>query len=93
MSRGHEPQRTCVGCRTSGPTIGLIRVVRSPAGEVAVDPSGRAPGRGAWVHPRPACVEAALTRGALARALRAGVGAEVAGRLRERSNEQEREQA
>jgi hypothetical protein len=91
VSRGREPQRTCVGCRASGPTIGLIRVVRSPAGEVAVDPSGRAPGRGAWVHQRPACVEAALARGALARALRAGVGAEVAGRLRERSDEQEQE--
>jgi len=67
-------------------------VVRSAAGEVAVDPSRQGPGRGAWVHPRAGCVEAALARGGLARALRAGVGAEVAGRLRELSDEQEQEQ-
>jgi predicted RNA-binding protein YlxR (DUF448 family) len=71
----------------------MIRVVRTAEGVVAIDPSRRSPGRGAWVHPRLSCVEAALARGGLARALRAGVGAEVAGRLRELSNDGEQEQA
>jgi len=93
VSRGHEPQRTCVGCRNTGRTDGMIRVVRTSEGVVVTDPSGRSQGRGAWVHARLACVEAALARGGLARALRAGVGAEAAGRLRELSNHGEQEQA
>jgi uncharacterized protein len=44
-------------------------VVRSPAGVVGLDPTGRAPGRGAYVCPEPACREAALKKGALRRAL------------------------
>ena len=44
--RRHEPRRTCVACRQEGSKDELIRLVRS--GEaVAVDPTGRAPGRGA----------------------------------------------
>ena len=70
----------------------MVRLTRTPDGGVAVDPDRRSPGRGAWVHVTPTCVEAALARGGLARALRAGVGAETAGRLRELSTE-EREQA
>ena len=73
-------------------TEGLLRIVRAPDGVVAVDPTRRASGRGAWLHARSACIDAALTRGGLARALRAGVGTEVAGRLRELSNG-EQEQA
>jgi predicted RNA-binding protein YlxR (DUF448 family) len=76
----------CVGCRVREPALGLVRVVRALDGSAVVDATGRAPGRGAWVHPRSACIEAALARGGLARALRAGVGAEVAGRLRELSD-------
>ncbi len=59
----------------------MVRVVRSPEGEVAVDPTGKRPGRGAYVHPQMACVEAAL-RGRLARALKAEIGPEAAARLR-----------
>jgi uncharacterized protein len=83
VRRGHTPLRTCAGCRAHVDKTSMLRVVRTPAGEVAVDPSGVAPGRGAYVHQAPACIEAALARGGLARALRAGVGEDAAGRLRE----------
>lgn len=63
----HIPVRTCVGCRQVLPKRALIRVVRSPEG-VKVDPTGRAAGRGAYLHDRRSCWEAGL-RGALARAL------------------------
>jgi hypothetical protein len=46
----------------------LIRIVRSPEG-VRVDATGKAPGRGAYLHDRRSCWEAGM-RGALARALR-----------------------
>jgi len=45
-------------------------VVRSPDGGVGVDPSGAAPGRGAYVHRNAGCVAAAFERSRLARALR-----------------------
>jgi hypothetical protein len=60
----------------------MLRVVRSPDGRVDVDPTGSAPGRGAYVHRAEACVDLALGRGGLARALRARVGDDAAGRLR-----------
>lgn len=59
-----------------------MRVVRSPAGAVAVDLTGAAPGRGAYVHRNADCVEKALRKGGLARSLRAGLGPEIAGTLR-----------
>ena len=77
------PERMCVGCRGRGEKASLLRVVRAPEGTVAVDPSGMTPGRGAYVHPDPVCVKAAFERGAVVRALRTGVGADGAARLRD----------
>ena len=64
----HTPVRTCVGCREVLPKRALIRIVRSGEG-VRVDSTGKAAGRGAYLHDRRSCWEAGL-RGALARALR-----------------------
>jgi len=74
------PTRTCVGCRRLTDRGDLLRLVRSPSG-ARVDAGGSAPGRGAYVHPRTACVREAVRRGALARALRTGLGPEELGRL------------
>jgi predicted RNA-binding protein YlxR (DUF448 family) len=76
------PQRTCVGCRGTAPKEELLRIVRSADGSVRVDPDGRAPGRGAYVHRRRACVDAALGGDALWRALRARAPERGAARLR-----------
>ncbi len=81
MARPREPERTCVGCRRKGPKRSLLRVARGPD-MVTLDLSGRAPGRGAYVHDDRDCVEAALARGALWRALRTGADADAAARLR-----------
>ncbi|MGD2162066.1 MAG: YlxR family protein [Anaerolineales bacterium] len=54
----HIPQRTCVGCRQVEGKRTLIRIVRGPEG-VEVDLSGKAPGRGAYVHADPDCWAAA----------------------------------
>lgn len=49
------PQRMCVGCREKKDKRELIRVVRSPEGNVDVDPSGKKPGRGAYICPQETC--------------------------------------
>ena len=64
-----HPTRTCVACRTPRQKRELVRVVRTPAGAVVLDRSGRAPGRGAYVCDDAACQDAAMTKGALRRAL------------------------
>ena len=60
----------------------MFRVVRTSAG-VELDPSGTAPGRGAYVHRRDSCVSAATSDGVLARALRTGLAQDELGRLSE----------
>lgn len=72
-----EPTRTCVACRGQAGKPALVRVARQPDGSVAVDTSGRAPGRGAYLHRDAACVEAARRRRSLERALRTAVPAET----------------
>jgi uncharacterized protein len=66
-----QPQRTCVGCRDVLPKRALIRIVRGPSG-VRIDPTGKAPGRGAYLHDRRPCWAAGL-RGTLAQALKAEI--------------------
>ena len=61
--------RTCVGCRIRVDRSELLRVV-ARSGVVVPDPSEILPGRGAWVHPTPACVEKSITRKAFGRAFR-----------------------
>ena len=82
MSAGRQPERTCVGCRTKSEKQDLLRIARSPNGVVRIDPSGSAPGRGAYLHRAAPCIDRALARASLARALRTGLGAEELGRLR-----------
>jgi uncharacterized protein len=64
----HVPQRTCVGCRLVLAKRTLIRVVRASDG-VRVDPTGKASGRGAYLHSLRSCWERGL-RGSLAHALK-----------------------
>jgi predicted RNA-binding protein YlxR (DUF448 family) len=68
-----EPVRTCVGCRQPAGKLGLIRLVRGQDGAVQRDATGRAPGRGAYLHPDAACLALARRRHALERALKAQV--------------------
>ena len=76
------PARTCVACREEGGKGELIRFVRLQEGKVAVDPTGRAPGRGAYLHATPECVNLARKRRSLDRALGAPVQPEVWSQLR-----------
>ncbi|MFB9851222.1 YlxR family protein [Micromonospora andamanensis] len=77
MARRALPERTCVGCRRRAPASELLRIVAigDEAGlSLRPDPARRLPGRGANMHPDPACFAQAVRRRAFGRALRlAGV--------------------
>lgn len=62
------PMRQCLGCREMKLKRELIRVVRSPEGEISLDFKGKAPGRGAYICPAPACLKQAIKAKALERA-------------------------
>ncbi len=66
----HIPQRTCTGCRQVQGKRQLVRVVRQADGHVRLDATGKAPGRGAYVHANGACWHSALSGGRLAHALK-----------------------
>ncbi|HZD71373.1 MAG TPA: YlxR family protein [Actinomycetes bacterium] len=72
-----EPQRTCVVCRRSAAKGTFHRIVRSSTGDVRYDPTGRAPGRGAYLCGRPGCLEPAAKGRRLQRALRGADPEEV----------------
>ena len=67
------PMRQCLGCREMKPKKELIRVVRSPEGEISLDFKGKANGRGAYVCPDPACLKKAVKARALERAFSAQI--------------------
>ncbi len=74
------PQRTCVGCRQTLEKRSLIRLVRTSEG-VKVDPTGKAAGRGAYLHDQHSCWEKGL-KGALSSALKTEISADDLGSLR-----------
>ena len=71
------PMRMCVGCREMKPKKELLRIVRSPEGEISVDRTGR----GAYICANAECLNRARKIKALERALEHGIEDEVFSRL------------
>lgn len=80
----HVPQRTCVGCREVLPKRKMVRIVRTVDG-VQIDPTGKLPGRGAYLHDRQECWERGV-KGALAHALKTSLTQADRARLEEFMN-------
>ena len=77
------PIRTCVACRTSGGKRGLLRIVRLPENAgVALDPTGKRSGRGAYVCPTAECVALAVKQKKLERSLKTSIPEALAEELR-----------
>ncbi|MBR0113339.1 MAG: YlxR family protein [Clostridia bacterium] len=57
--RRSVPMRKCTGCNEMKPKKELVRVVRSPEGEISIDLTGKKPGRGAYVCKSKECLEKA----------------------------------
>jgi len=62
------PLRQCLGCREMKAKRELIRIVRSPEGEIALDFHGKKPGRGAYLCSDPQCLKRIRKSKALERA-------------------------
>lgn len=63
------PMRQCIGCREMKPKSELVRVVRTPEGEILLDLSRKANGRGAYFCRNRDCLETAFRKKAVERSL------------------------
>lgn len=90
-ARKHTPIRTCVACRTPAPKRELVRVVRTPEGNVEIDPTGKKTGRGAYLCLRLACVQTALKAKKLERTLKIALPADTAQALLQMAKQAEEE--
>ncbi len=79
----HVPLRRCVVCGAQRQKPALVRIVRSPHGEVLVDVPAKEPGRGAYVCRSAHCLQEAAKGKRLDRPLKAPVPPEGLQKLRE----------
>lgn len=77
MPQRKVPLRKCMGCNEMKPKKELVRVVRSPEGEVSLDLTGRRPGRGAYVCHNIDCLVKARKAKRIDRILECGIPDEV----------------
>lgn len=75
------PMRKCTGCNEMKPKKELVRIVRSPEGEISMDLTGKKSGRGAYICKDIKCLNAARKAKRLERAFECNVPEEVYDRL------------
>lgn len=83
MQQKKIPVRHCLGCNEGKPKRELVRVVRTPQGEIALDSRGKMPGRGAYLCPRVECLNKARKAKRLERALDREIPPEIYAQLEE----------
>ena len=76
------PLRMCTGCMEMKPKAELIRIVKSPDGEVSVDLTGKKSGRGAYICKSIECLEKAFKAKRLSRNLDVNISEEIFNNLR-----------
>lgn len=77
------PLRKCTGCGEMKPKKELVRVVKSPEGEISLDLTGRKSGRGAYVCPAAACLAAARKARRLEKAFSCAIPDDLYNRMEE----------
>lgn len=77
MKKNKAPMRQCIGCREMKPKRDLLRVLRTPEGEVTIDPTGKKNGRGAYLCREAQCLAKARKSKALERSFQMDIGQEV----------------
>lgn len=75
--------RMCNGCMEMKPKKDLIRIVKSPEGELSVDLTGKKPGRGAYICKDTNCLESAIKSKRINKNLETVVNDEIYNKLKE----------
>lgn len=77
------PERKCMGCNEKRPKKELIRVVRTPEGDVVIDLVGKKSGRGAYICKSVSCFEKALKSKRIERCLEVEIPESVYDEMKE----------
>lgn len=72
-----RPVRMCTVCRERKDKSHLLRITKTPSGEVCIDVSGKMPGRGAYICKNGDCIKNAQRRRVLERAFSCKIEAEL----------------
>lgn len=78
-----QPIRRCTGCGEHFPKKELIRVLRTPEGEIVIDEGGKKSGRGAYICKKAECFKKARRKKSLESSLECSIPDEVYDRLTE----------
>ena len=81
MKNKKSPLRQCIGCREMKPKRDLLRILRTPEGELLLDDTGKKNGRGAYLCRDIQCFAKARKSKALERSFQMGIGQEIYERL------------
>ena len=71
------PTRKCVGCGEMRDKKDLIRVIKTPEGEICLDVTGRANGRGAYICNSAECLKKAVKNRGLEKSLKAQIPGDI----------------
>lgn len=82
MKQKKIPQRMCVGCQEMKNKKELLRIVRTPEGEIVIDTTGKKSGRGAYVCPNEACLNKAFKEKRLEKAFKEAIEPAIYEQLR-----------
>ena len=83
------PERQCLGCNSHKPKVELLRVVRTPEGEVVLDFTGKKSGRGAYICRDVNCLKKARKSGRIGRSLDCEIPEAVYDRMEKELSENE----
>lgn len=89
MNKKPLPQRMCVGCREMKDKRDLIRVVKTPEGEITIDNKGKMNGRGAYLCRNADCLQKAVKAKGLERAFKQKITEETFHALKEQLSQNE----
>ena len=77
------PERRCVGCGEHFPKSELVRVLRTPEGEVVLDLTGKKSGRGAYICKKATCLKKAQKSKRIETSLECAIPQDVYQRMEE----------
>ena len=89
MGAKKTPARMCTACREMKPKNELVRLVKTPEGDIKLDPTGKLNGRGAYICKSAECLKKAQKIGALSRAFGTAVPEEIFAELERKLSDAE----
>ena len=76
-----QPERRCTGCGEHFPKNTLVRILRTPEGEIVLDATGKRSGRGAYICKTAECLKKARRSRRIEQSLETSISSEIYDKL------------